>query len=128
VLVIGQTGRNFAAGMSGGIAYVLDEDGLFNQRCNTQLVELTGIDTDTDEVADKAAILADPLRHDAARIKTMLQAHADETNSNVAQKILANWAEYRGKFVKVVPYDYRRALTDLQKEASATQPGLRLVG
>jgi len=128
VLVIGQTGRNFAAGMSGGIAYVLDEDGLFNQRCNTQLVELTGINADTDEVADKAAIMADPLRHDAARIKMMLQAHADYTNSNVAQKILANWPEYRGKFVKVVPYDYRRALTDLQKEASATQPGLRLVG
>ena len=81
VLVIGETGRNFAAGMSGGVAYVLNEDGLFEQRCNTQLVELTGIDDDADEAWIRQAILADPLRHDAARIKMMLQTHADETGS-----------------------------------------------
>ena len=54
VLVIGETGRNFAAGMSGGVAYVLNEDGLFDQRCNKQLVELTGIDDDADEAVDRA--------------------------------------------------------------------------
>ncbi len=128
VLVIGQTGRNFAAGMSGGIAYVLDEDGLFDQRCNTQLVELSGIDDPAGETVDKAAILADPLRHDTARIQMMLQAHASATGSSVAQNILANWAAYRGKFVKIVPYDYRRALLDLQKEAMGEKPNLRLVG
>ena len=58
------------------------------------------------------AILADPLRHDTARIRMMLQTHADATDSTVALKILANWADYRGKFVKVVPHDYRRALTE----------------
>ncbi|MEQ1887760.1 MAG: glutamate synthase-related protein, partial [Alphaproteobacteria bacterium] len=128
VLVIGETGRNFAAGMSGGIAYVLNEDGLFDQRCNKQLVELSPIDGDDDEAIEKATIMADPLRHDAARIRMMLQAHSDATNSTVAQKILASWADYRGRFIKVVPHDYRRALNDIQNEALSAQPGLRLVG
>ena len=128
VLVIGETGRNFAAGMSGGVAYVLDEDGLFDQRCNKQLVELTGIDEDAEEPVEAAIVMADPLKHDSQRIRRMLQAHVDTTNSTVAQNILANWAEYRGRFVKVVPYDYRRALTDLQNEEAAAKPNLRLVG
>ncbi|MEQ1890871.1 MAG: hypothetical protein ABL951_17105, partial [Alphaproteobacteria bacterium] len=64
----------------------------------------------------------------SARIRMMLLNHAALTGSTVASKILANWAEYSGKFVKVVPHDYRRALLDLQNEEKTAKPGLRLVG
>ena len=129
-LVIGPTGRNFAAGMSGGIAYVLDEDGLFGQRCNTQLVELSGISEDGAEAVEPAAIAADPLKYDAERIQMMLRNHLAYTKSVRAREILDNWKDYRGKFLKVTPHDYRRALLELQAEELAAQqakPNLRLV-
>jgi glutamate synthase domain-containing protein 2/glutamate synthase domain-containing protein 3 len=91
VVVIGPTGRNFAAGMSGGIAYVLDEDGLFAGRCNTQLVGLEGL-TDDDEVA----------------LRALLEEHVERTGSTVADALLEGWDVER--FVKVMPHDYRRAL------------------
>jgi glutamate synthase domain-containing protein 3 len=91
VVVIGPTGRNFAAGMSGGIAYVLDEDGLFAGRCNTQLVGLEGL---TDDDADE--------------VRALLSEHAERTGSPVAASLLDDWDADR--FVKVVPHDYRRAL------------------
>jgi glutamate synthase domain-containing protein 3 len=91
VVVIGPTGRNFAAGMSGGIAYVLDEDGLFAGRCNTQLVGLEGL---TDDDADE--------------VRALLEEHAERTGSPVATELLSDWDPDR--FVKVVPHDYRRAL------------------
>jgi glutamate synthase (NADPH/NADH) large chain/glutamate synthase (ferredoxin) len=91
VVVIGPTGRNFAAGMSGGIAYVLDEDGLFAGRCNTQLVGLEGLTDD-----------------DAEEVRALLSEHAERTGSTVAEELLADWDTDR--FVKVVPHDYRRAL------------------
>jgi glutamate synthase (NADPH/NADH) large chain/glutamate synthase (ferredoxin) len=91
VVVIGPTGRNFAAGMSGGIAYALDEDGLFAGRCNTQLVGLEGL---TDDDADE--------------VRALLSEHAERTGSPVAAGLLEDWDADR--FVKVVPHDYRRAL------------------
>src|SRR5207248_11669617 len=91
VVVIGPTGRNFAAGMSGGIAYVLDEGGLFAGRCNTQLVGLEGL-TDDNEIA----------------LRALLEEHVERTGSTVAADLLADWDADR--FVKVMPHDYRRAL------------------
>src|SRR5205814_93786 len=88
VVVIGPTGRNFAAGMSGGIAYVLDEDGLFAGRCNTQLVGLEGL-TDDDEIA----------------LRALLEEHVERTGSTVADALLESWDVER--FVKVMPHDYR---------------------
>ena len=132
VLVIGPTGRNFAAGMSGGIAYVLDETGEFSRSCNTEMVELLSISDDMVDGVDEAAIHSDPLRFDSARIRMMLQKHVQHTNSTHAQVILDNWPLHRGKFVKIMPRDYRRAILDLQAEATSgkgrAQPNLRVVG
>jgi glutamate synthase (NADPH/NADH) large chain len=104
VVVLGTTGRNFAAGMSGGFAYVLDIDGEFAKRCNTSMVDLEP--------------LSDP--EDEARLKRMVENHARYTNSKRAQGILAGWSQYRAKFVKVFPKEYRRALDELgQKKVAA---------
>jgi glutamate synthase domain-containing protein 2/glutamate synthase domain-containing protein 1/glutamate synthase domain-containing protein 3 len=91
VAVIGPTGRNFAAGMSGGIAYVLDDDGGFAGRCNTQLVGLEGLSED-----------------DADELRALLEEHTERTGSTVAAELLEDWDADR--FVKIVPHDYRRAL------------------
>ncbi|MEI6985411.1 MAG: glutamate synthase large subunit [Rhodospirillaceae bacterium] len=127
VVVLGQTGRNFAAGMSGGIAYVLDENGDFNQRCNTAMVELEKVlpgdtapkwaSSDGDVVYQ---LMSDPVSHDAARIRVLIERHLHYTNSRRASQILANWSNLLPKFVKIMPIDYRRALMDLQAQAAAT--------
>jgi glutamate synthase (NADPH) large chain len=112
VLVIGATGRNFAAGMSGGIAYVLDSDGDFERRCNMAMVEL---ETVTDDESGTPVDLSDMARHDAARIRQMLERHAHYTNSARAREILENWQTYLPKFIKVMPVDYRRALVEMEQ-------------
>ncbi|HYM32157.1 MAG TPA: glutamate synthase large subunit [Candidatus Cybelea sp.] len=130
VLVLGQTGRNFAAGMSGGIAYVLDESGDFERRCNKAMVELEHVHADTaanakgkrkgagnGKGADDGGtnvIYADPLGHDEARVKKLIERHLHYTNSARAAEILAHWEDYVGRFVKIVPIDYRRALKEVQ--------------
>jgi glutamate synthase (ferredoxin) len=105
VVVIGPTGRNFAAGMSGGIAYVLDEAGDFATRCNTQMSDLEGLE-DPEEIA---------------LIRQMIQNHADYTKSQKAAKVLDNWENMVPKFVKVIPRDYKRVLQALE---SALASGL----
>ena len=99
VVVLGQTGRNFAAGMSGGIAYVLDRDGAFASRCN---MELVGFDPIEEE--------------DVARILALVGEHAERTGSAVAAAVLANAEAIPDLFVKVMPHDYKRALADLAIE------------
>ncbi len=94
VVVLGATGRNFAAGMSGGIAYVLDNSGTFPIRCNKQMVALEALD-DTDE------ILA---------LKQMIQKHFEHTDSRVAARVLQEWDSTLPRFVKIMPKDYKRAL------------------
>ncbi len=94
VVVLGRTGRNFAAGMSGGIAYVLDEVGTFANHCNLEMVELETL-TDAQEIA---------------ALQAMIKNHADYTDSAVAKQILADWPGYIAKFVKVIPKDYKRML------------------
>ncbi len=94
VVVLGQTGRNFAAGMSGGVAYVLDWDGDFATRCNQQMVGLENL-TDDAEIAE---------------IKQMVQCHAEYTNSELGWRVLGQWDELLPKFVKVMPHDYKRMI------------------
>jgi glutamate synthase (ferredoxin) len=98
VIVLGPTGRNFAAGMSGGVAYILDEAGDFKTRCNTQMVGL--------ETVDAA---------DAEELHAAIKRHADYTKSQKAFKVLALWDEMLPKFVKVMPKDYKRVLSALKK-------------
>lgn len=93
VVVLGPTGRNFAAGMSGGVAYVLDESGDFATRCNTQMVALEALEGE--EIDD---------------LRELIQRHADYTHSQKAALVLANWSEMLPKFVKVMPKDYKRML------------------
>ncbi|NOY54738.1 MAG: glutamate synthase large subunit [Actinobacteria bacterium] len=116
VVVIGKAGRNFGAGMSGGIAYVIDDAGDFEQRVNHHMVEIERVTPDNDvplEVSDNPTpeeLLADPLRHDVWRLKTLIARHARLTNSSRAEEILDHFDEYLTRFFKVVPVEYRRAL------------------
>jgi len=101
VVILGKTGRNFAAGMSGGVAYVLDEAGDFATRCN---MELVGLEKPDDE--------------DFATLKSAIEEHAINTKSTRAAKILAEWNLFAPKFVKVMPQDYKRVLQSLKKVQS----------
>jgi glutamate synthase (NADPH/NADH) large chain len=126
VVVLGQTGRNFAAGMSGGIAYVFDEDGTFESRLNKAMVKLEDfVDPAAQEAPD--ADLADMLRYDAARLRRLVQRHLQFTGSKRARWMLDNWSEVLPKFVKVMPTDYRRALAELQAQAAESAPRLAAV-
>lgn len=131
VVVLGGTGRNFAAGMSGGIAYVFDEAGDFETRCNMAQVELEPIADESRKLEELdhqgkdleahglVDIMHDMTRFDAERLKMLIEKHLHYTNSDVAKRILDNWAEYLPKFVKVMPVDYRRALEEMQAKADA---------
>ena len=124
VVVLGPTGRNFAAGMSGGIAYVLDEQGDFAERCNTAMVDLEKIpDMELASVDGHAPedVNSDMLRFDAQRLRGLIERHAEYTKSTRAEEILKNWSAYLPKFVKVMPVDYRRALKDLQSKQRPQQ-------
>ncbi|MCG3148741.1 MAG: Ferredoxin-dependent glutamate synthase 1 [Verrucomicrobiae bacterium] len=105
VVVLGQTGRNFAAGMSGGVAYVFDEQGDFATRCNLAMVGLEKL-TDADEIEE---------------LRQMISRHGDYTKSKQAWRILANWTPQ--KFVKVLPKDYKRALASLKRAEAAGLSG-----
>ena len=107
VIILGQTGRNFAAGMSGGIAYILDEAGNFDKRCNQQMVLLERLE-DPKEIAE---------------VREMIQRHADFTKSERAAKVLKNWEQFLPKFVRVIPKDYKRILQTLKKMEDAGLSG-----
>ncbi len=113
VVVLGMTGRNFAAGMSGGLAYVLDDEGSFKQRCNTSMVQLEPVLSEAEQEARVAKDLWHMRQSDEAILKGFIEKHARYTGSARAKAILDNWADYRGKFVKVFPMEYRRALGEL---------------
>ncbi|ACS41214.1 glutamate synthase, large subunit [Methylorubrum extorquens AM1] len=125
VVSIGVTGRNFAAGMSGGIAYVLDEDGSFRDRCNLSMVDLEPVEEEDDlmrrfhqdgdlETKGRVDILADMSGHDEERLSQLLTNHMKYTGSPKAKQILDEWAAFRTKFVKVMPVEYRRALREME--------------
>jgi glutamate synthase (NADPH) large chain len=135
VLVLGPTGRNFAAGMSGGVAYVLDEDKTFEKRCNLSMVDLQPV-PEEEELIEKhqhhggdlehhglVDITSGMDKHDATRIHELLTRHLKYTGSTRAHTILDNWAHYLPLFVKVMPVEYARALKELEK-AQETSDGL----
>jgi glutamate synthase (ferredoxin) len=107
VIVLGTTGRNFAAGMSGGVAYILDEQGDFPTRCNTQMVGLETL-SDAEEIA---------------KLKGSIEKHAEYTKSQKAISVLANWDEMVPKFVKVMPRDYKRVLQAIQNALASGLSG-----
>jgi glutamate synthase (NADPH/NADH) large chain len=113
VAVLGLTGRNFAAGMSGGLAYVLDEDGTFKNRCNLSMVQLEPLLTEAEQEAKVSKDIWHMHLSDEAILKGLIEKHARYTGSARAKAILDNWADYRSKFVKVFPTEYRRALGEL---------------
>jgi len=124
VVVLGQTGRNFAAGMSGGVAYVLDEDGGFKQRCNLAMVALEPM---LDELAVLESTDAVPESHgrvhfnhlnlaDEQVLRTQIEKHLRYTDSPRAKHILDSWSAYLPKFIKVMPTEYRRALQEMAEQ------------
>ncbi len=113
VAVLGTTGRNFAAGMSGGIAYVLDTEGDFVKYCNTAMVDLEPVLTESEQQAKLAREFWHRGEADEAILRRMIENHARHTNSRRAYDILEKWAKYRSRFVKVFPKEYRRALGEL---------------
>ena len=133
VVVLGQTGRNFAAGMSGGVAYVLDEEGTFETRCNLAQVDLEPIEAEERimeevegqggdlETHGRVDIAHDMTRYDAQRLKGLIEKHHHYTASACAQDILNNWDSYLPKFVKVMPVEYRRALQEMQAKDRASE-------
>ncbi|MDB5522157.1 MAG: glutamate synthase large subunit, partial [Tardiphaga sp.] len=131
VVVLGKTGRNFAAGMSGGVAYVLDEDGGFEKLCNMAMVELEPVlseeminanayhqEGDLD-AHGRVDVFANLLGADIERLHVLITRHAKLAGSKKAQHILANWTTYLPKFRKVMPVEYRRALRELRANADA---------
>jgi glutamate synthase (NADPH/NADH) large chain len=127
VVVIGQTGRNFAAGMSGGVAYVLDEAGDFAKRCNMAMVELEPVPEEDDMLEKllhhggdidhkgRVDVSGDMTSHDEERLYQLISNHLHYTGSTRAKAILDDWADYRPKFRKVMPVEYRRALQEMER-------------
>ncbi|PIR09693.1 MAG: glutamate synthase subunit alpha [Gallionellaceae bacterium CG11_big_fil_rev_8_21_14_0_20_60_62] len=127
VVVLGQTGRNFAAGMSGGVAYVLDEEGTFPQRCNMAMVQLEAVPeeaaaSETGEVEAHGRVHFNHLnKADELLLHGKIEEHLRYTGSARARQILDSWSACLPKFVKVMPTEYRRALLEIaaqQKEAA----------
>jgi len=116
VIVLGKTGRNFAAGMSGGFAYVLDETGDFEKRCNLGMVELEALSPE-----------------DAAFVAALIEEHRERTGSRRAEALLAHWESTLAQLIKVVPLEYRRVLEEQSRAreksaASHGQPVLQTAG
>ncbi len=127
VVVLGETGRNFAAGMSGGVAYVLDESDDFPKRCNMAMVELEPV-PEEDDMLEKlhhhggdlmhkgmVDVSGDMTRHDDERLYQLISNHLHYTGSPRAKEILDHWVEFRPKFRKVMPVEYRRALEEMER-------------
>jgi len=107
-VILGPTGRNFAAGMSGGVAYIWDPDNAFSARCNHGMVELEALSDDTE----------------IRELQNLIRMHFEATGSGVAERMLARWPDVLGEFVKVMPTDFKRVLRERQareedKEAQA---------
>ena len=117
VVVLGKTGRNFAAGMSGGVAYVLDEEGDFDYFCNMGMVELS---------------LVEDL-NDKKELSDLIARHYEHTGSKVAEKILTNMDDYMERFIKVIPYEYKKvliemALEETKKKLASVEKDVEMMG
>jgi glutamate synthase (NADPH) large chain len=134
VVVLGQTGRNFAAGMSGGVAYVLDEEGNFETRCNMSMVQLEPV---PEELATLESTDDMPESHgrvhfnhlnqaDEHALRELIEKHLRYTSSPRAKQILDNWQAYLQKFTKVMPTEYRRALQEIAAQNAQMTNGQRV--
>jgi len=124
VAVLGKTGRNFGAGMSGGIAYVYDEDGQFASRCNTAMVSMEKVLSAAEQEAQIDRNVWHRDQTDEAQLRKLLEDHHKWTGSQRARELLDHWATARAKFVKVFPNEYKRALAEInaRKAAKAAKP------
>jgi glutamate synthase (NADPH/NADH) large chain/glutamate synthase (ferredoxin) len=121
VAVLGATGRNFAAGMSGGIAYVYDEDGQFASRCNPSMVALEKVLTAVEQQAQVDRKIWHRDQSDEAQLRKLLEDHFKWTGSQRARALLDDWDSARLKFVKVFPNEYKRALGEIHARKLAKQ-------
>src|SRR5205085_11258077 len=133
VVVLGPTGRNFAAGMSGGVAYVLDDDGSFTSRCNLAMVDLEPMPEEEDinakifhhardlEAHGLVDIMSDLTSFDGHRLHHLITRHARFTGSAIAATMLNDWKTWCPKFRKVMPIEYRSALNELNAAAIAAE-------
>ena len=112
VVVLGETGRNFAAGMSGGIAYVLDESDSFKSLCNGSMVDLEAVLPQSEQLAKIPSEVWHMQEADEIILRRLIDNHAKYTGSRRAREILEQWSDYRARFVKVFPKEYRRALAE----------------
>ena len=117
VVVLGKTGRNFAAGMSGGIAYILDEDNSFESHCNKSMVELESMaELSLNQNEKQIEYNNDLLSFDVSRLKITIQNHVKFTKSEKGKLILSNWEKYLPLFVKITPFEFKRALNDRKEK------------
>ncbi|MBA4212225.1 MAG: glutamate synthase subunit alpha [Polaromonas sp.] len=121
VVVLGKTGRNFAAGMSGGVAYVYDEDGQFAKRCNTAMVSMEKVLPAAEQEATMDKAIWHRGLSDEAQLKKLLEEHNRWTGSKRARELLDTWAQARDKFVKVFPNEYKRALGEIHARKNAAE-------
>ena len=119
VAVLGLTGRNFAAGMSGGIAYVYDEDGQFASRCNTAMVSLESVLSSREQEIQVDKAVWHRGQSDEAQLRKLLEDHNRWTGSKRARALLDDWESARGKFIKVFPLEYKRALAEIHAAKAA---------
>src|SRR5690606_36222686 len=121
VVVLGKTGRNFAAGMSGGVAYVYDEDGKFAERCNPASVKLEKVLPHDEFVANVPRGIWHNAQSDDQQLRALVEAHSRWTGSKRARDLLDNWGAARAKFVKVFPTEYQRALGEIYERKQQQQ-------
>ncbi len=119
VVILGKTGRNFAAGMSGGMAYVYDEDGKFAERCNPAMVSLEKILSADDQAKSVERAIWHKGEADETLLRQMIESHHKWTGSLRAREILDHWADSRSRFVKVFPNEYKRALGEIHAKSEA---------
>ena len=129
VVVLGRTGRNFAAGMSGGVAYVFDADGTFRERANQSMCEIAPVESEADQARSERELAAagkGRTRHldraDEPLLRELIERHLRFTGSTVALAMLDSWDATRAKFVKVFPNEYRRALGEMHAREAAAKP------
>jgi len=126
VVVLGRTGRNFAAGMSGGVAYVYDADGTFAAHCNVAMVDLVPLASESEQTVADAELVAagrGRARHkgvaDEVQLRELIERHLRFTGSTLALRILDDWDAARARFVKVFPHEYQRALGEMYDKQAA---------
>jgi glutamate synthase (NADPH/NADH) large chain len=121
VVVLGETGRNFAAGMSGGVAYVWDPQGLFEAHCNLSMVAVEPLQSTAEQIAHVEPALWHRAECDEIILKQYIEKHLRYTGSEVARQLLANWEKTREGFKKVFPHEYRRALGEMHQQSKASR-------